>query len=116
MRIVIFATRFHGGVWKDWEHACDENEVSAVVDSARAKAFDRAFSQTLLYADYLQGARYVFDVACGPTETPVEGDTRVYGVSVDEMVIGFHEELERLFAQTIPSSPGRDTVQRPKQT
>jgi hypothetical protein len=97
-RITIFASRYQSGIWKDWEHTCDENEIAAVVNSTQAKALDRAFSRTLLYADYLQGARYIFDVARGTTQTPTEGDTRVYGVSVDEMVIGQYEELERHFA------------------
>ena len=96
--ISILASRYQGGVWKDWEHTCDENEAAAVIDTAYTCAFERAFSRALAYVDYLQGARYIFDVARGSTEMPVEGDTRVYGVSVDEMVMGRHEDLERHFA------------------
>jgi hypothetical protein len=98
MRIVVFATQFQGGAWKDWEHPCNESETAAVVNSAGAAAFDRLFSKTKVYADYLQGARYIFDVARGLPEAPTEGDTRVYGISVDEMVLGRREDLEHRFA------------------
>jgi hypothetical protein len=100
MRIIVFASRFQGGVWTDWEHACDESEIAAVVDSAQAKALDRLFSRTKIYADYLQGARYIFDVARGLPENPAEGDTRVYGISVDEIVLGQREKLEHHFARS----------------
>ena len=40
MQITIFATRFEGGAWKDWEHACTYVEAEAVIDSANAKALD----------------------------------------------------------------------------
>lgn len=97
MRIVIFACRFQGGAWKNWEHTCDDKEAAGVLDSSRARAIDRAFSRNINYADYLQGARYIFDVARGLPHAPVEGDTRVYGVSVNEMMVGHREELERYF-------------------
>ena len=38
MLITIFAMRFEGGVWKDWEHACTFAETEDVIDSANAKA------------------------------------------------------------------------------
>lgn len=40
MLMTIFATRFEDGVWKGWEHTCDQDETEAVIDSANAKAFD----------------------------------------------------------------------------
>ncbi|HEY4382714.1 MAG TPA: hypothetical protein VGN01_20390 [Acidobacteriaceae bacterium] len=98
MRIVIFATRFQGGTWKDWEHLCDDNEAAAVMNSAVATAFDRGFSQRKIHSDYLQGARYIFDVACGLPDAPKEGDTQVRGISVDEIALKPQEDLERHFA------------------
>ena len=98
MLITIFATRFQGEVWKDWEHICNEEEVEAVVDSANAKADERIRGGSPNFADYLAGARYIFDVACGPRERPREGDTEVYGVLVDEVVIARFERLREHFA------------------
>jgi hypothetical protein len=97
MRITIFALRFEGGSWKDWEHDCDKEESEAVVDSASAKAFDNGRGKPT-YADFLEGARYIFDVAFGPRENPQEGDTEVFGVLVDQIVIGRFEQMQRHFA------------------
>jgi len=98
MLITIFAFRFGGGIWLDWEHTCDENELEAVADSARAKAADHDRPGSLLYLDYLEGAKYIFNTAFGTAENPREGDTNVYAVVVDQMVIGRYEELKRHFA------------------
>ncbi len=98
MRITIFALRFEGGVWKDWEHNCDEEEIEAITDSASAKALDNGRLGRPTYVDFLEGARYLFDVAFGPRETPQEGDTEVFGVLVDRMVIGRFEQMQRHFA------------------
>jgi hypothetical protein len=43
------------------------------------------------------GAAYVFDVAFGSREDPKDGDTRVYGAIVDEMLIGISDKVERHF-------------------
>ena len=77
MRIIVLARRFEKGSWKPWKHICDEEEVAAVQDSAKAKAFSRSFSTVLDDADYLQAAGYVFNRAYGSPEKPVEGDLRV---------------------------------------
>ena len=97
MLITIFATRFLGGVWKDWEHICNEQEVDAVVDSAKAYSDDRGPGGSLVFVDYFRGARYIFDVVKGPPESPREGDTRVYGVLVDEVVIARFQQLREHF-------------------
>ena len=99
MKITVLAERFEEGAWKDWEHTCDEEEVEAVIDSANAKAADRVHSRPsdIDYLDYLTGAAYVFDVAFGPREDPKDGDTRVYGAIVDEMLIGISDKVERHF-------------------
>jgi hypothetical protein len=90
--IIILAIRFKNGAWKDWEHTCSEEEVEAVVDSARAKAFEQYRYRNPSYADFLDGARYIFNIIRGPLEKPMEGDTRVYGVSLDKKVIRRIEE------------------------
>jgi hypothetical protein len=82
MRITVLAHRFANGSWKSWEHVCDEAEVAAVLDSAKAKAFERSFSSELADADYLAGARYVFNRAFGTTERFAEGDLRVMKIDV----------------------------------
>lgn len=94
MRIIVLAERFEAGVWKDWEHTCGEEEVDAVIDSANAKARDQLQSKPSCI-DYLKGAAYVFDVAYGSRENPRDGDTQVYGVIVDEVVIGTREKVQR---------------------
>jgi len=96
MKIVVLAERFENGAWRDWQHMCDEEEVAAVIDSSNAKAADRMQSRPS-YIDYLTGAAYIFDVAFGPRENPKDGDTRVYGAIVDEMLIGISEKIERHF-------------------
>ena len=96
MKIIVLAERFEKGAWRDWEHTCDEKEVEAVIDSASAKAADRMHSQPS-YIDYLTGAAYIFDVAFGPGEDPADGDTRVYGAIVDQMLIGIVDRVERHF-------------------
>ena len=96
MKIIVLAERFEVGAWKDWEHTCDEEEVEAVIDSANAKAADRTHPRPS-YIDYLKGAAYVFDVAFGSREDPKDGDTRVYGAIVDEVLIGIKDRVERHF-------------------
>ena len=98
MLITIFATRFHGGVWKNWEHACTFTETEAVIDSAKAKALENGRVKEPGFTDYLDGARYVFDVAFGTKNRPREGDTRVFGVLVGGMVIAEYQELQRHIA------------------
>jgi hypothetical protein len=98
MLITIFATRFLGGSWKDWEHSCNEEEVEAVADSAKAKADERLSGVQPAFADYLDGAGYIFNVAFGPPESPSEGDTNVYGVRVNDIVIARFEQLREHFA------------------
>lgn len=83
MEIIIFGRRFSDGNWKKWEHTCSEEEVLWVEDSAVAKAQDRSHFGTPLPIDYLRGARYIFDVAYGRPDSPIDGDTRVLAVSVN---------------------------------
>lgn len=82
MRITVLARRFEGGSWNEWEHVCNEEEVAGVLDSAKAKGFDRALTSEPTDADYLEGARYVFNRAYGTADRPAEGDVRVTKVDV----------------------------------
>ena len=98
MLITIFATRFEGGVWKDWEHACTFAETEAVIDSANAKALEHGRTREPVFIDYLEGARCIFDAAFGTKSSPRDGDTKVYGVLVGGIVIAEYEELQRHIA------------------
>jgi hypothetical protein len=98
MQITIFAARFEGGVWTDWEHACTLAETEAVADSARAKAFACGRGGEPAFIDYLEGARYIFDVAYGSSGSPREEGIKVYGVLVGGMVVAEYQELQRHFA------------------
>jgi hypothetical protein len=57
---------------------CSEEELDAVKDSARAKALERAVVGPPRSMDYLEGARYIFNVARGGLDSPAEGDTQIY--------------------------------------
>lgn len=96
-KFVVFAERFEKGVWVDWEHTCDEDEALALEDTAKVKAVDRGNFGDPLYVDYLKGAVYVFNVARGPAHNPREGDTRVFGIAIDEIVIAHFERLRQHF-------------------
>lgn len=98
MKITVFAERFEDGAWRHWQHTCSEEEVEAVVDSANAKAADRLQSQPS-HIDYLTGAAYIFDAAFGAREDPKDGDIRVYGVIVDDILIGSYCKIEQFFSQ-----------------
>ena len=95
--IVVYGHRFHDGQWSDWEHICSSEEIDGVKDSARAKAFERGGQGQLLYCDYLEGSRYMFNVAYGTREHPEEGDIAVYGVCVNGMVLGEWGALKEHF-------------------
>ncbi len=97
MDVVVFARRFSNGHWETWEHKCDAQEIECVWDSARVKASDRSFFGLPNYADFLEGVRYIFNVARGGANNPRDGDLRVHGVSVDGIVIGIYEELRCYF-------------------
>lgn len=87
MQITVFAIRFRDGAWKEYQHNCSPEETNAVLDSAKAKAFERFRYRSPQYADYLAGASYIFNVARGTEDMPAEGDTVVFGVQVDDVVV-----------------------------
>ena len=99
MEMVVYGSRFERGKWRNWEHTCSLKEIDAVDDSARAKSVDHGRPGQPTHADYLAGAHYMFDVAKGPREKPAEGDIWVYGLRIDQIVIGLFEALERHFAR-----------------
>jgi len=96
--IVVYGLRFERGKWQNWEHTCSTNDLDGVVDSAKARAADHGRLANPVYMDFLEGARYVFEVAYGSREDPREGDLCVYAVRIDQMVIGDYEELKHYFA------------------
>ncbi len=96
MQINVFAIRFTGGTWKKCEHYCSQEEADAVIESARAKAFESLRYQTPQYADYLAGAAYVFNVAYGLPDKPAEGDMLVVGVQVDGKTVRYTTDVEHL--------------------
>jgi hypothetical protein len=93
-QFVVFAERFELGMWKFWEHECDEEETLALHDSARAKAFDRVPFSEPLYIDYFRGAEYLFNVVRGRSR-PADGNTRVFGIRVNKIVIADCEIFTR---------------------
>lgn len=98
--LVIYGIRFEQGEWRLWEHNCGYDEIVAVLDSAIARTNQDQSGQPT-YMDYFEGSRYIFDVAYGSREQPVEGDTRVYGVRADRMLVGDFEGLKAHFARRI---------------
>ena len=97
MTITVLAERFEDGAWRDWEHLCNEEEIEGVIDTAKAKAFDRMHFGEPLYIDYLKGTEYVFNASFGTPEKPRQGDVRVYAAVVNGMLIGEAVRIERHF-------------------
>ncbi|MGA9062687.1 MAG: hypothetical protein WB341_13595 [Terracidiphilus sp.] len=95
MEIVVFAEQFRSGSWDVWEHRCSPREVQAVVDTARVRANVRSLNGRLIHDDFLEGARCMFDVARGTANDPRDGDTQVYCVCVDQVVIGVYQKVRR---------------------
>ena len=95
--LIILAERFENGDWNYYEHACDEEEAKAVWDSAIAKAFDRGSFNGPSYIDYLRGAEYLFNVFYGDPDNPISGDTKVFGIQVNEIMIARYVELRTHF-------------------
>lgn len=87
MKMTIFALRYEENTWKEWAHACDENEAAAIVESVGSFAMQHELSGPPKNDFYLEGARYIFDVMRGTQDKPVHGDTRVIGVTVKDMAI-----------------------------
>ncbi len=99
MEIVVFAEQFRNGRWDVWEYECNPIEAKAVVDSALARASGRETSAKPIHDDFLESARCLFDVARGTLASPRNGDTRVYCVCVDKLVIGVYEKIRQYSQQ-----------------
>ena len=108
--IVVYGLRFKQGNWTDWEHTCSIEEINGVLDSAKAKAFDYGRQGRPAYVDFLEGSKYMFNVAYGPRDNPAEGDTMVYGVRVDNMVLGDWRALKSHFEN--PGAPSEFFISR----
>ena len=93
MEIVIFAEQFRNGRWDAWKHACSPAEIEAVVNTAIVKARVRASNGQPIHSDFLEGARCIFNVARGLADHPNDGDTQVYCICVDKIVIGVYEKI-----------------------
>jgi hypothetical protein len=95
MEIVVFAEQFRNGRWDVWEYECNPIEVKALVDSALARVNDREIGAKPMHDDLLASARCLFDVARGTPASPRSGDTRVYCVCIDKLVIGVYEKIRQ---------------------
>lgn len=88
MEIIVFTKVFGEGTWKNVEHKCTDGEIESVIDSAQAKATESRHFGAPVPLHYLQATHYMFDVARGSPEKPADGDTLVYGVAIDGILIG----------------------------
>ena len=100
MEIVVFAEQFKNGIWDVWEYQCNPIEAKALVDSAITRAMGRAAGAEPAHEDFLESARCLFDVTRGSQVSPRNGDTRVYCVCVDKLVIGVYEKI-RQYSQSL---------------
>jgi len=95
MEIVVFAEQYRNGSWGVWEYECNPIEARALVDSAATRANAREIDGKPVLDDYLESARCLFDITHGTPALPRNGDTRVYCVCVDKLVIGVYEKIQQ---------------------
>jgi hypothetical protein len=100
MQTVIFAEQFRDGNWEVWEHACSPKQVEAVFEAAFARAHQRSSHGQPVHDDFLEGARSIFNVALGSPDDPKTGDTRVYCVCMNQVVIGVYDKV-RQYSQRV---------------
>lgn len=98
VKFIVLAERFEKGAWRYWEHECDRDEIRAFEDFAFTNAHNLGIFTAPTAVDYLRGAEYTFNTLSDPRETPIDGDTRVFGVKINRIVIARHDEL-RLYSQ-----------------
>jgi len=103
MEIVVFAEQFRNGRWDVWEYECNPVEAKALIDSAIARVKERETGAKPMHDDILDSARCLFNVTCGTPANPRNGDTRVYCVCVDKLVIGVYEKI-RKYSQSLDST------------
>jgi hypothetical protein len=97
MICIVFALKYELGIWHSFEHECTDDELNEVTDALRTLAADHGRADAPSYVDCLRGIRYVFDVARGSREKPIDGDIFVFGASVDGLLVGEYEEVKRHF-------------------
>ena len=95
MKIVVFAEQYRNGSWDVWEYECNPIEAKALVDSAAARANAREINAKPILDDFLESARCLFDITHGAPACPWNGDTHVYCVCVDKLVIGVYEKIRQ---------------------
>lgn len=95
MEIVVFAEQYRNGGWDVWEYECNPIEARALVDSAAARANARELNAKPVLDDYLESARCLFDITHGTPAFPRNGDTHVYCVCVDKIVIGVCDKIRQ---------------------
>ncbi len=95
MKIVVYAERFRDGEWDVWEHTCTREEVENLESFAKERARKRSREGRVAHEDVLAGARHLFDGAVGSATDPQDGDTRVYCVCLDQIVIGVYEKVRQ---------------------
>jgi hypothetical protein len=96
MQIVVLAIQFKDGEWKEYRHTCSNAEIEAVIDSTSAKVLERFHLRTPNHTDYLAAASYLFNIARGSGDQPMEGDRQVLEIRGDEKLCPTARELERL--------------------
>lgn len=103
MEIVVFAEQYRNGSWDVWEYECNLIEARALVDSVAARASARQANPKPVLDDYLESARCLFNINHGTPSFPRNGDTRVYCVCVDKLVIGVYEKIRQYSHRLVES-------------
>lgn len=84
MQINVFAIRYSGGSWQEYQHVCSPEEAKAIIEAGEGKADDRFKYRIAQDGEVLARVSDIFNVARGQDDHPVEGDTVVFGVQVDD--------------------------------
>ena len=104
MVIIVFAEQFICGQWAAKKICCNQKQVERVMDYVRVRANTRSSSGKPNHADFLLAARSIFDVKHGSPNEPHDGDSRVYCICIDQLVIGVYEKI-RKYSETIDEVP-----------
>lgn len=99
--IAVYRLRFERGKWKSSGNIVS---IFAPLRRSRDRGFRKGQSSRSspagkpIYSDYLEGSRYIFNVAYGSRENPEEGDLQVFAVRVNQMILGSYEDVKQYFA------------------
>jgi len=86
LQIVVFTLQFKNGVWKEYKHNCNSEEIDAVIESTTARTFEGRY-RAVNHADYVAAVNYLFTVTHSGDGNPVDGDTLVLDVQGDEDLV-----------------------------